>query len=76
MEDAASALNLFVSSREAVFGLVGCLGPDTFCKLLCKGLILFLSIFLYSSFLDVKVKTTSLCLDLQGCVFVQGFLSR
>ena len=73
MEDAAKAVNLFVSSREAVFGVVGCLGPDTFWKLLCKGLILFSSIFLYISYLDVKVKTTSLYLDLQGCVFCPRF---
>ena len=74
LEVGASGVNLFVSSSAAVLGLVGCLGPDTFWKLFCKGLIIFLFIVLYSSFfLDVKVKTTSLCLDLHGCVLCPRF---
>ena len=73
LEVAASGENLFVSSSAVVLELVGCLGPDTFLKLLCKGSIIFLFTVLYNSFLEVKVKTSSLCLDLHGCVLCPRF---
>ena len=66
LEVAASGENLLVSSSVAVLGLVGCLGPDTFLKLFCIGSIVFLFTVLYNYFLEVKVKTRSLCLDLHG----------